>query len=359
MKNNYLIILAGGLGTRFWPKSRSHYPKQFLDLTASGQTMIQLTHQRFQAIIPDENIYVVTSTEFMDICYEQLPQIPRENILGEPERKNTFASINLACFIIAQKSPDANVVIAPADHIIEGKEVFEEVVNHSLKYVSQHRGLVTIGLKPTRPSTGYGYIQFIPNDEKKFLKVKTFTEKPNEELAKQFIESGDFLWNSGMFIWNVNTYFEELKIHQKDAFELFDSLKAKFVQEYEKQKAISLAFSMSQNISIDYAILEKSDCVFVIPASYSWSDIGTWTSLYEILPKDYLGNAHSGGLLKVYNAQDNLIVAQNKKLIIIDGIKDIAVIDTDNALLILPIAKEQEVKNICIDLKNEKLDEFL
>lgn len=354
-----MVILAGGIGSRFWPESRMSRPKQFIDVLGTGKTLIQSTFDRFTEILPKENIYIVSSAEYYGLVNEQLPNLYAENLILEPERKNTAPCIGYACYKIGKLNPEANILISPSDHVIFGDSKFENIVNKSFEFVSNNDNLVTIGIKPNKPATGYGYIQYIEEETRLFKKVKTFTEKPNFELAKTFISSGDFLWNSGIFIWNVQSFFKSFEQNLPEMSELFLAV-TKDLNTERESTVINNIYSRFNSISIDYALMEKATNVSVIPADFEWSDLGTWSSIYENMQKDYLGNASvHGELVKIYDSSNNLIVSPKDKLIIIEGLSGMCIVDTPTALMILGLDKEQEVKNITSDLKREKLDKFL
>jgi mannose-1-phosphate guanylyltransferase len=350
--------MAGGIGSRFWPESRVAKPKQFLDVLNTGKTLIQSTFSRFEAFVPVENIYVVTTTEYYGLVLEQLPHLKPENLILEPERKNTAPCIGYACYKIANLNPRANVLIAPSDHVILGEKKFEAIVENAFNFVERKAAMVTIGIKPNKPATGYGYIQYVEDDANLFKKVKTFTEKPNEELAKTFIKSGDFLWNAGIFVWNVETFMKSFAAHLPEMGELIQSVWGD-LNTVKETVSMNNVYSQFSNISIDYGLMEKAEEVYVIPADFDWSDLGSWSSIYDSLEKDYLGNATTNKLVKIYDASNNLIVAPKDKLIIIQGLEGKCIVDTKDALMILELDKEQEVKNFTTDLKREKLDKFL
>ena len=350
--------MAGGIGSRFWPQSRVSKPKQFLDVLNTGKTLIQSTFDRFKTIVPEENIYVVTTTEYYGLVLEQVDQIRPENLILEPERKNTAPCIGYACYKIGKINPNANVLIAPSDHIILGEKKFETIVENSFNFVQRKDALVTIGIKPNKPATGYGYIQYVEDETNLFKKVKTFTEKPNEELAKTFLKSGDFLWNAGIFVWNVQTFIHSFEKNLPEMGELIQSV-WEDLNTVKESVSMNNVYSQFSNISIDYGLMEKAQEVYVIPADFEWSDLGSWSSIYESLDKDYLGNATTNNLVKIYDASNNLIVAPKGKLVIIQGLEGKCIVDTQDALMILELDKEQEVKNFTTDLKRDKLDKFL
>jgi mannose-1-phosphate guanylyltransferase len=357
MNLNFVVIVAGGMGTRFWPQSKVNKPKQFLDVLGLGRTLLQSTFDRYAKIVPVENIHVITVAEYKDIVINQLPEVHEDNIFIEPERKNTAPCIVYSCYKIGIKHPDANILIAPADHLILNEDRFFNTINNSFSFASKNNVLITIGIKPTRPATGYGYIQYIES-ENEFKEVKTFTEKPNEELAKTFLQSGDFLWNAGIFIWNFKSLQENLELYVNDVYVLFELIKDDINTKKEPQ-SISNVYSRLQNISIDYALLEKSKMVRVISADFEWSDLGTWNSVYEQKDKDYLGNAVNGTNVRIYNASNNLIAVPENKLVIVEGLDDFIIVDTNETLMILKKNNEQEVKTFTTDLKRDKLDQYL
>ncbi len=358
-KNNYVAIIAGGIGSRFWPKSRVGYPKQFLDILNTGKTLIQYTFERFEQFVPKENIFVVTSYEYADIVKAQLPQMPQENIVSEPSRKNTAPCIAFISFKLMQKNPAATLIVAPADHLILDSVTFENTCQKAIHFVENNTALLTLGIKPTYPNTGYGYIQReaepAGND---IYKVKTFTEKPNLELAKTFLLSGDFLWNAGIFIWKVSAIIDSFETYQPEMYEIFSAEKEKYNTPEEKT-AIEKIYPLCSSVSIDYAIMEKADNVYVIPSSFGWSDLGTWTSAYDNLEKDYLGNAIAGDKVMVIDSTQCMITAPDKKLLVLQGLNDFIVIDTEDALLICKKDKEQEIKEYVAEVKRNMGEKYL
>ena len=351
--------MAGGIGSRFWPKSRTGMPKQFLDILNTGKTLIQWTYERFAGFIPEENIFVVTSADYENIVHEQLPQMKRENILCEPSRKNTAPCIAYISFKLLQKDPEASLIVAPSDHIILDNNSFKTISLKALDFVAHLKAFVTLGITPTYPNTGYGYIQHdtmsVADD---IYKVKTFTEKPNLELAKTFISSGDFLWNAGIFVWQVKNVVKAFEQFQPEMFELFDGEKENYNTENERA-AIDRIYPLCTNISIDFAIMEKADNVYVIPSSFGWSDLGTWNSAYENLEKDYLGNAVAGENVIVIDATKCMVSAPKEKLVVLQGLDDCIVVDTKDVLLICSKDKEQEIKEYVAEVKRSKGDIYL
>jgi mannose-1-phosphate guanylyltransferase len=358
-KNNYVAIMAGGIGSRFWPMSRTNYPKQFLDILNIGRTLIQSTYDRFVKFIPKENIYIVTFEEYATIVAEQLPELSKENILCEPSRKNTAPCIAYISYKLHQLNANANLICAPSDHLITDDEAFIKVCNEALKFTAHIKGLITLGIKPTHPNTGYGYIQYEPQAvSENIYKVKTFTEKPDVEIAKAFMASGDFLWNAGIFVWQVKNIVKAFEKLLPEIHEVFDAEKNNFNTEAEKE-AIERIYPLCVNISIDYGIMEKADNVYIIPSSFGWSDLGTWASAYENLEKDYFGNAVVGDHVMIIDATNNIVHASNKKLILLQGLNDYVVVDTKDVLLICKKDKEQEIKEYVAEVKRNKGDKFL
>lgn len=358
-KHHYVVIMAGGIGSRFWPMSRSNYPKQFLDILNTGKTLIQSTFDRFAAFVPAENIFVVTSGEYVNIVKKQLPELPLQNILGEPSRKNTAPCIAYISFKLLQLDPNATMVVAPADHLILDNIAFNKVCLEALSFVGKHNALITLGIKPTYPNTGYGYIQYEQHEvSDNVFKVKTFTEKPNLELAKAFISSGEFLWNAGIFVWQVKNIVSAFEKHLPEMYEVFQAEKARF-NTPEENAALQEIYPLCTNISIDFGIMEKAENVYLIPASFGWSDLGTWNSAYENLEKDYLGNAVAGNEVMVFDSHNNMVHAQKDKLVLLQGMEDFIVVDTDDVLLICKKEKEQEIKEYVAEVKRNKGDKFL
>lgn len=356
---NYVAIMAGGIGSRFWPKSRVVYPKQFLDVLNTGKTLIQQTFERFATFIPAENIFVVTSEEYVSIVQNQLPGLPFENIVAEPSRKNTAPCIAYISFKIHQMDEEARLIIAPADHLILDTYGFKETCDKAIQFVEDNDALVTLGIKPTYPNTGYGYIQHeaLPIEDNVY-KVKSFTEKPSLDLAKTFIESGDFLWNAGIFIWKVDNIIKGFEMHQPEMYEVFYAEKENFNTPAEGE-AIDRIYPLCSSISIDYAVMEKADNVFVIPSSFGWSDLGTWTSAYDNLEKDYLGNAIAGDQVMVIDSKQCMISVSNKKLLVVQGLDDFIVVDTKDVLLICRKSKEQEIKEYVAEVKRSFGEQYL
>jgi mannose-1-phosphate guanylyltransferase len=358
-KHNYVAIMAGGIGSRFWPMSRTSYPKQFLDILNTGKTLIQHTYERYKKLVPEENIFIITSEEYISIVKKQLPQVADENILGEPSRKNTAPCVAYISFKLFKKDPQANLVVAPADHLVTETNDFIQTSKKALDFVNHINAFVTLGIKPTHPNTGYGYIQHETTaTAPDIFKVKTFTEKPNTDLAKTFIASGDFLWNAGIFIWKVKNILTAFEKYLPEMYEVFASEKDKF-NTPEEPEAIEQIYPQCTNISIDFGIMEKADNVYIIPSSFGWSDLGTWNSAWENMERDYLDNAVSGKNVMVIDATRCIVHAPDNKLVLLQGLDDFIVVDTKDALLICRKDREQDIKEYVAEVKRNKADKYL
>lgn len=354
--------MAGGVGTRFWPMSRTSRPKQFIDILGVGETLIQQTFRRFTRVCPPENIYIVTNEIYKDLVIEQLPQIGPDQVLCEPSRRNTAPCIAYAAHKINSLNPDARLVVAPSDHIILREDIFTEVITAGLDAVQHNDWLLTLGITPNRPDTGYGYIQFnemirYERDER-ICKVKTFTEKPNLEIAKSFLSSGDFLWNSGIFIWSLRTILLEFSLHLPDINELFLEGRSAFNTPGEQQ-AIEKIYSQCRSISIDYGVMEKSDNVYVLSSDFGWSDLGTWGSLYEIRSKDEAGNSVVGRNVMMYDAKNCVVNMPKDKLVVIQGLEDYIVVEDDAILLICKKEDEQQIRKFVNDVMVNKGERYV
>ncbi len=354
-KNNYAVIMAGGIGSRFWPMSKSSFPKQFLDILGTGETLIQQTFRRLERICPPENILIVTNTNYKNLCLEQLPNVVESNILCEPAMRNTAPCVAYAAFKIQSMNEDANMIIAASDHIILKEDEFVRVTNDCLDIVAKNDVLLTLGITPSRPDTGYGYIQFSEDNlsgSKKARKVKTFTEKPNQELALNFLDSGDFLWNSGMFIWSAKSITLAYRKHLRDMHEVFDEGK-QFYNTINEKEFIDRVFPACKNISIDYGIMEKSENVYVYPADFGWSDLGTWGSLYSHLELDEYKNAIQGNNVMMYDSSDNLVKVSDDKLVVLQGLNGYIVVENEGTILVCKKEDEQKIKQFVADLKQK------
>jgi len=359
IQNNYVAIMAGGIGSRFWPESRTSYPKQFIDILGTGRSLIQWTYQRFKHICPQENIYFITNQQYIQTLKDQIPEVRDENIISEPSRKNTAPCAAYFAHKMMALNPKANIIMSPADHLIMDERAFERTAQEALDFVAHHEALLTLGIKPTRPDTGYGYIQYDVEEElDKVYRVKTFTEKPSLELARTFLKSGDFLWNSGIFVWNVKTIMEALEKYLPEMHDVF--LQAKDVYNTHKEfDKINGLYSQCTNISIDYGIMEKAKNVYVIPSYFGWCDLGTWESAYENSEKDYLGNAVYGDNVMVIDASECMIKVPNDKLLVVQGLEQFIVIDTPDVLLICERNREQQIKEYVAEVKRNKGDKYL
>jgi mannose-1-phosphate guanylyltransferase len=361
MDNRYVIIMAGGVGSRFWPLSRREKPKQFLDILGTGETLIQQTFRRFKSTCPEKNIYVVTNVEHKDLVVEQLGINP-ENVLAEPFRRNTAPCLAYGTFRILKEDPGAVIVVTPADHLIIKEEKFCKVIGECMDFVEDNDALLTLGIMPDRPETGYGYIQA---DRKKpvkmhenLLKVKTFTEKPDLDLAKVFIQSGDFYWNSGIFIWNINAILSAFQKHLPDMYTAFSEGKKLFGTKQEKS-FIGSTYIECKSISIDYGIMEKADNVYVMCTDIGWSDLGTWSSLYDHSILDKKGNSIVSGNVFSYENKGNIFNISPGKVAVIQGLKDYVVVDSDDVLLIVKKEEEQNIKNYLEDVKKQTKEKYL
>ena len=348
MVNNYVVVMAGGAGTRFWPFSRNSYPKQFHDVLGTGQTMLQQTVARFEGVCLPENVYIVTSQEYYSIVKEQLPHLGNDQILCEPNRRNTAPCIAYACYKIATQNPDANVVVAPADHIILKEEIFREKINVALQATAQADVLVTLGITPTRPDTGYGYIQYLPS-QNSAQKVKTFTEKPQLDIAVKFLESGDFVWNAGIFVWSAQSILKAFKQHLPQIAEVFEAGNGVYYTN-DEPIFIERAYTLCKNVSIDVGLMEKASNVYVVLSDFGWSDLGTWKSLYDISDKTPQENVTDGKLM-LYNTNNCIIKTPKDKLVVVQGLEGYIVAEYDGVLMICQIEQEQRVRDFVADAK--------
>ena len=357
-KDNYCVIMGGGIGSRFWPFSRKTLPKQFLDFFGTGRSLLQLTFDRFHKVIPTENIFIVTNAIYADLVKEQLPELNEQQILLEPARRNTAPCIAWASYHIRALNPNANIVVAPSDHLILKEEEFLTAITKGLDFVSRSDKLLTLGIKPNRAETGYGYIQIDEPEEGSLYKVKTFTEKPELELAKVFLESGEFYWNSGLFMWNVNTIIKAVE-------QLLPELAAKLapgkdVYCTDREAAfIEENFPACPNVSIDFGIMEKADNVYVALGDFGWSDLGTWGSLYDLSEKDKEGNVTLKCNSLTYNSKDNIVVLPKGKLAVIDGLEGFLVVESDNVLLICRKDEEHAIRKYVNDAQLQLGDEYI
>lgn len=349
-KNLYVVLMAGGVGTRFWPYSRNSRPKQFLDVLGIGKTLLQSTYDRFLPLCPKENILVVTHEEHLELTRQQIPEMALSKILAEPMRKNTAPCIIYACLKIYQENPDAVIVVSPSDHLILDEAEFQHTIKMCFDQASNQDKLLTLGIKPTRPETGYGYIQYI--DGKPALKkVKTFTEKPELQLAKKFIESGEFVWNAGIFVWGVKAILEAFRKYLPEMTEVFEDASVRFNTDQERA-ALQAAYSQTKSISIDYGIMEKADNVYVWLSTFAWSDLGSWSSLHDNSTKDANNNSISADTL-IYETRNSVIKGPKDKLIVVQGLNGYLVGAFDNVVIVCEKDKEELFRKIVSDLKSK------
>ncbi len=354
--NTYCVIMAGGIGSRFWPMSRRSKPKQFLDILGTGKSFIRATFERFAAIVPAENFLVVTNCSYKDLVLEHIPELGEHQVLCEPIGRNTAPCIAYAAYTLGKIDPDAEMIVTPADHLILNESDFHAVIRESLAFADSHDALMTVGIKPSRPDTGYGYIQ--KSDGSPISRVKCFTEKPNLELAQTFVECGEFLWNSGIFIWKVSAIIDAFSRYLPEHHALFSSI-ADDLGTGREAAAIEQVFSECKAISIDYGIMEKAGNVYVRCGDFGWSDVGTWGSVYQLARKDRYANAKSSDGCYTYDTRNSIISLPEGKVAIINGLKDYIVVDTDDVLMICPRSEEQSIKKYIDDVRFDKGDKHI
>ena len=344
--------MAGGVGSRFWPVSTQDFPKQFHDMLGTGDTLIQKTFQRLTHLIPKENIYILTNERYNDLVLEQLPEVKQKQVVLEPAMRNTAPCILYASLKIQKENPDAVMIVAPSDHWIEDEATFSKNVQQAFNFCSENNALMTLGIQPTFPNTGFGYIEFNKSSSEAIKKVNQFREKPDYNTAKSFIKQGNFLWNAGIFMWSVKSVIEAFQNNQPKLYDLFKkgesayntSLEAGFIKEN---------YPKAENISVDYAIMETSKNVYVIAAEFDWNDLGTWGSLYDKLDKDNNQNAVVNARTLVEDASGNMIRSKKDKIIVIDGLQDYIIVDKEDVLLIYPKTKEQDIKKVLQKVKDK------
>jgi len=360
--HNFCVIMAGGVGARFWPMSRTSHPKQFIDILGTGETLIQQTYHRFKKICPRENIYIVTNEIYKGLVKEQIPELDCKQILLEPSRRNTAPCIAYANHCILERDPEARVVVAPSDHIILKEDIFLADIQSAMDAASKHDWLLTLGIRPSRPDTGYGYIQYtggtVYEQNPQIRKVKTFTEKPNLELAETFLKCGDFLWNSGIFIWSLKSIMKAFAEHLPEVDVLFSQGQGKFGT-HEEKDFISETYSVCKSISIDYGVMEKAGNVYVLSADFGWSDLGTWGSLYENRPQDAQGNAIVGKNVLMYDSSNCIVNMPNDKVVVLEGMNDFIVVESENVLLVCRKTDEQQIRQFVNDVRLEKGEKFV
>ncbi|MGM0547316.1 MAG: mannose-1-phosphate guanylyltransferase [Bacteroidota bacterium] len=352
----HAVIMAGGSGTRFWPKSTEACPKQFLNIFGD-RTMLQSTVDRISPLIPAERVWVITNDKYVELVQEQLPDVPENNIVGEPVGKNTAPCVAAAATLIQQKDPEGTMVVLPADHLIADAETFLSVLESAKAKAQEQNALVTIGIKPDHPETGYGYIEFDEDTSEKVLahqskKVKQFREKPDLQTAKKFISSGNFLWNSGMFIWKAATILKKFETHLPNIFDEVTKLKSAVGSDNQKEAINTFYFSCT-SISIDYGIMEQADSVFVVPGSFGWNDVGSWRAVYDLREKDEDGNVIQAAHTAFADAKNNLIQSEGEKMIALVGVENLAVVETDNAILVCDLDHSQGVKKVVNKLRQD------
>ena len=346
-KNNHLVIMAGGVGSRFWPMSTAEKPKQFIDVLGVGRTLLQLTLDRFKGICDPQNVWVVTNEKYADIVRQQLPEVPAGNVLCEPCRRNTAPCIAYVSWRIKKKDPKANVVVTPSDHIVVNGEEFRRVVNQCMKFTSETDAIVTLGMKPTRPETGYGYIQADLSTSsprnKEIFRVDSFREKPSQEKAMEYIRNKSYFWNAGIFIWGVGTIVNAFRVYQPAINRVFESLLPVYGTPRE-QEEINKRFPECESISVDYAIMEKAEEIFVCPADFGWSDLGTWGSLLMQTKKDLYGNSIIGENVNIYDTHNCIIHTLGHKRVVVQGLDGYIVAEEDGRLLVCKLAEEQRIR---------------
>lgn len=357
---NYFVIMCGGVGSRFWPFSRNERPKQFLDFLGTGRSLLQMTIDRIRPLADPERIFLVTNEAYVDQIREHLPEIPADNILAEPARRNTAPCICWAANHIAALDPEATMVILPADHLIIREEEFRRTVSEGIDFVNADGGLLTIGIKPSGPNTGYGYIQFGDAVEgwPGVMRVTAFTEKPNLELAKSFVESGEFLWNAGMFIWRTADILEAFRTYAPETAALFGQGTGKYATADETD-FVNEIYPQAESISVDYAIMEKADNVFVKSADIGWSDLGTWNALYETAPKDRDANVIIKSRVLTEGCRGSVFAVEGDRIVVASGLENYIVAQTDRALLICPLEKEQEIRSVVNSVASRFGDKYI
>lgn len=347
MKNTHLVILAGGAGTRLWPLSSNERPKQFLDVLGCGMTLIQLTAARFKGLVPPENIWVATSAEYRDLVKEQLPDVPEGNILVEPCRRNTAPCICYVSWKIKKRNPRANVVVTPSDHMITDVKAFQSAIKDCMEFAAETDAIVTLGIRPTHPETGYGYIKadlsYSSSRRNNIFRVDAFKEKPQLETAKEYIQQSNYLWNSGIFIWSVSTIVNAFRVYHPEISHLFEDIFS-YYDLPQEQDMINQQFPKCESISVDYAIMEKAEEIFVYPADFGWSDLGSWESLRRHSHPDKYGNATVGEQIDLYETRDCIIHTSGLKKVVVQGLDGYVVVEKDNTLLICKLSEEERIR---------------
>jgi mannose-1-phosphate guanylyltransferase len=354
----YVLIMAGGVGSRFWPASREHLPKQFLDITGSGKSLIRQTVDRFQTFIPVENIFIITHKNYGALVREAIPELTAFQIIEEPSRNNTAASIAYASFKLSKLNPDAVCIVAPADHIIQKEEEFVRAIKAASLHANRTNSIITLGIEPTRADTGYGYLEFDKNSSSTIQRVTSFREKPDRATAEHYLNLGTFVWNAGIFIWKLPTILEAFSTYSPQIFGIL----SEGINSYntpDENRFIETEYPKTEKISVDYAILEKADNVFTIPCDIGWSDLGTWNSLFDQSPKDESKNVTIGESVHLEKTHGTLILSEHGKLTVIKGLKDYIIVDTADCLLIYPKAEEQSIKELKEKLRDQGFEKYL
>lgn len=356
-KNYYAILMAGGVGSRFWPVSTQNFPKQFHDMLGTGDTLIQKTFNRLAKLIPEENIFILTNERYNDLVFEQLPSVTKRQVVLEPAMRNTAPCILYASLKIKKENENAVMIVAPSDHWIEDEDAFSNNVQTAFDYCESNDALMTLGIAPTFPNTGYGYIEYNKSSEDDIKPVNQFREKPDYETAKSFLAQGNFLWNAGIFMWSAKSVVEAFQRNQPELYQLFESGYNTYNTALEDD-FIRDNYPKAENISVDYALMEKSNNVYVIPATFDWNDLGTWGSLYDKLDKDSNDNAVVNARVLADDASGNMIRSKKDKIVVVDGLKDYIIVDKDEVLLIFPKAKEQDIKKVLQNVKANFGEEY-
>lgn len=354
----YVLIMAGGVGSRFWPASREHLPKQFLDITGSGKSLIRQTVDRFLSFIPLDHIYIITHKDYCDLVHQAIPELHSHQIIGEPSRNNTAASIAFASMKLSKLDLQATCIVAPADHVITDEQEFNRVIHLAVLHAQAHSSIITLGIEPTRPDTGYGYIEFDKSDTAAVCTVKAFREKPDRLTAEHYLNLGSFAWNAGIFIWKLSVILESYRQHAPGIYNLLEEGMDVYNTPAEGN-FIDSEYPKTEKISVDYAILERAGNVYTIPCDIGWSDLGTWTSLYDFSSRDEAHNVSLSKPVYIDHADHNLILSSDSKLVVIKGLKDYIIIDTEDCLMIYPKSEEQSIKQLKETLKERGLGEYL
>lgn len=340
---NHVVIMAGGIGSRFWPMSVPEYPKQFIDVMGVGKSLIQLTAERFEGVCPKENFWVVTSEKYVGIVKEQLPEIPTQHILAEPEARNTAPCIAYACWKIQKQYPEANIVVTPSDALVLNTEEFKRCINRALEFTAHSEAIVTLGMKPTRPETGYGYIAATGKADNGIFQVEAFKEKPNLGTAQKYVAQGNYFWNAGIFVWNVQTITRAIEKYAPQIAGVMEQMAPDFYTEKEAE-TLKTDFPTCEKVSIDYAVMEKAESIYVLPAEFGWSDLGSWGSLHGLLPQDGNGNAKVGDNVKLFDCRNCIVHVADEKKVVLEGLDGYIVAEKDGRLLVCRLAEEQRIK---------------